>query len=112
MVYQVIADNRRDHPQFIVVRHEDLSTDPLKGYQELYDQLGLSFTPRAQKIIQRSSGAKNPKELSSSSRHSVRLDSQANLENWRHRLTANEIHCIRQATEEVAWLYYPDPGWK
>jgi hypothetical protein len=41
----------------------------------------------------------------------VKLDSRANLENWKRRLSSGEINLIRHATEEVAHLYYPEVDW-
>ncbi len=58
-----------------------------------------------------SSSSENPSELSRKKVHSVRLDSRANLHNWKHRLSAEEIARVRQLTEEVAYLYYPDVDW-
>jgi len=110
----VIARNEaiptdESHP--IVVRHEDLSLCPVEGFRVLYQTLGLDFTPEIQKKILASSSSENPKELSRRSAHSVRLDSQANLNNWKHRLTSAEITRIRQITEQTAASYYPESSW-
>jgi len=43
--------------------------------------------------------------------HETRLDSRANLENWKRRLTAEERARIRRVTEETASRYYPDEVW-
>ena len=102
---------KKDYPQFQIVRHEDLSVKPGEGYRALYTALGLNFTPQAERIILSSSSADNPVELSKRAVHSVRLDSQANLHNWKRRLTPEEITRVRQLTEEVAARYYPDLDW-
>jgi hypothetical protein len=99
------------HPDFIIVRHEDLSGDPVPGYRQLYSSLGLEFTPRVEKIILNSSSSENPAELSRNKRHDVRLDSRASVRNWKKRLTAEEIARIREVTEEVSLLYYSDADW-
>ncbi len=100
-----------------VVRHEDLSLEPLQGFRELYDRLDLSFTNRAQATILSSSNSENPQELpqysgAHKSVHGTRLDSRANLQNWKRRLSAEEISRIRQLTESVAVRYYPDFTWE
>lgn len=112
MVYQVVQQLQTRYPQFVLVRHEDLSLQPLEGFRSLYQALGLDFSARAQEIILSSSSSENPKELARSSRHSVRLDSQANLNNWKRRLSAEEINRVRQYTEDIAIQYYPDIGWE
>jgi hypothetical protein len=111
IIYRVIMQYRLERPDFQIVRHEDLSLDPVKGYQTLYSNLGLRFIPRVEQAILKSSSSDNPKELSKHSTYSVRLDSQANLINWKKRLEPQEIVRIRNITEETASFYYPDLGW-
>ena len=111
IIYQVVADYRKQHPQFIVVRHEDLSLDSLGSYRTLYTELGLPFTPAVENAILTSSSSDNPKEGSKRSIYTVRLDSQANLHNWKRRLTPEEIRRVRQLTEEIACQYYPELSW-
>jgi hypothetical protein len=110
-VYQVVDNMRQKFPQIQVVRHEDLSLDPLSSYRALYDSLELNFTPAVQKAIQQASSAENPKEVSQKKIFSTHLDSRANLENWKRRLTPQEVGRVRQMTEPVAALYYPDFTW-
>ncbi|MCL4528961.1 MAG: sulfotransferase [Chloroflexi bacterium] len=111
MVYRVVHADRERIPSIRVVRHEDLSLDPIVGYQTLYGELGLEFTPRVQRTILNSSSSENPTELSRKKVHSVKLDSRANLDNWKRRLSSEEIARIHAITGEVAHLYYPEASW-
>jgi hypothetical protein len=111
MIYRVVHTDRERIPSIQIVRHEDLSLDPITGYRKLYDALALNFTPHVEQIILNSSSSENPTELSKNKTHSVKLDSRANMENWKKRLSADEITRIRRATEEVAHLYYPEVDW-
>jgi len=111
MIYHSVHSSRELNPGFIIVRHEDLSRDPIHGYRKLYGSLGLDFTPRVEKIILNSSSSDNPAELSRRKTHSVKLDSRASVENWRKRLTEEEIRRVRDMTEEVSHLYYSDSDW-
>jgi hypothetical protein len=113
MVYALVAECRRRFSQVRVVRHEDLSLDPLQGYRLLYDDLGLAFTPRVEGAILDSSSSENPKELSKQRTHAVRLDSRANLSNWKRRLAPEEIARLRWMTGEVAAEYgYTNSDWE
>ena len=112
MIYQVVDDFRTRFPHFIVVRHEDLSLDPVSGYRELYTTLGLDFTDRVKQAILQSSSSDNPKELSKRAVHSVQLDSRANMENWKRRLSSEEIERIRCLTQDLANRYYPELAWE
>jgi hypothetical protein len=110
MIYWVVTQYNQNLPQSQIVRHEDLSLDPLQGFSKLYKSLGLPFTSRAQKKILKSSSSENPTELSERA-HAVNLDSRANLNNWKHRLEPEEVQRVRQLTGVVADLYYPDEDW-
>ncbi len=111
MIYRSVHTTREQHPDFILVRHEDLSLDPISGYRVLYTSLGLEFAPRVEKIILNSSSSENPRELSRRTVHRVKLDSRANLDNWKKRLTAGEIERVRTMTEGISKLYYSDAEW-
>lgn len=112
IIYRFVHSTRESFPQFQVVRHEDLSLDPLGGYQTLYTQLGLNFTERVKSTIQNSSSSENPAKLAKNKTHSVRLDSRANLDNWKKILTSEEIARVRKMTEGVSEFFYSDEEWK
>lgn len=112
IIYQVVAELQQRFPQIHVVRHEDLSLDPLGSFGNLYKALSLTYTARAQEKIRASSASENPKEGSQRNAFAVRLDSRANLSNWKKRLTPDEIERIRSITETVAARYYSDYDWE
>jgi hypothetical protein len=119
MIYRVVHASLRQaqdsarqwNPSIQVVRHEDLSLDPVAGYRALYQFLNLKFTPQVETKILNSSSSENPGEVSQKKVHAVKLDSRANLDNWKRRLTSDEIARVRRVTEEVAHLYYPEVNW-
>jgi hypothetical protein len=112
MIYHVVGDYRDHIPDLHVVRHEDLSLDPVEGYRTLYASLGLKFTSTAQKSIVKSSSSQNPPETSISSVHATKIDSRSSLSNWKRRLTSDEIARIRMLTNDVASLYYLEEDWE
>ena len=111
MIYRVVARMINLYPSFIVVRHEDLSRDPVSGYRDLYAALDLDFTPKVEQAIVGASSSDNPTELSKKKAHAVKLDSRANLDNWKKRLQAGEIARIREITGKVSNLFYSDEEW-
>jgi hypothetical protein len=111
MIYWVVPQYQRNLHHSQLVRHEDLSLNPIQGFSKLYEVLDLPFTSQVQQEILRSSSSDNPQELSNRA-HAVRLDSQANLNNWKHRLTPEEIHRVRQLTGDVAAGYYSEEDWE
>jgi hypothetical protein len=112
MLYKMVGSLREKHPDFIVIRHEDISIDPLGQFEQLYKTLGLDYSSQVQRIIQSSSSVRNPKEVSQRKVHSVQVDSQANVKNWQQRLSESEIEWVRYLTRDVAPLYYSDEDWQ
>ena len=111
MIYRSVHSALKLFPDFKLVRHEDLSLDPVAGYKSLYDSLGLTFDDKVRDTILNSSSSENPTELSKKKVHSVKLDSRANMSNWKKRLTSEEITRIRKLTEDVSHLFYADDEW-
>ncbi len=111
LIYRFIDSLRDDFPQFQIVKHEDLSLNPVGGYRALYAALGLDFTPRVESIIQNSSSSENPTRLPRGKTHSVKLDSRANLANWKKHLAPEEIDRIRAVTQGVFERFYPNADW-
>ncbi|MGH3134044.1 MAG: sulfotransferase [Gaiellaceae bacterium] len=111
MMYDYVARARGASDALHVVRHEDLSLSPVATFRELYAALGLGFTSRVEKVVRRTSSPRNPKELAIDEPYAVRLDSRANLENWKQRLTPDEVRRIRDITAHVARHYYSEESW-
>ena len=111
MIYRTVHTTGQLNRRLIILRHEDLSRDPVSGFRDLYAALGLDFTHHAEEIIRNSSSSENPRELSRNKTHSVKLDSRAHVDSWRTKLTADEINRIREITEDSTRLFYPDINW-
>jgi hypothetical protein len=123
VIYGTVAAYRTEIDGLEVVRHEDLSAEPVPAFAALYGRLGLRFGPDAERAIlaATSAGSGWPGASTSPRKASVRgamrwslsgggvsktaarrLDSRANLQVWRERLTPEEIARIREATADVA----------
>ncbi|HEV3399869.1 MAG TPA: sulfotransferase [Actinomycetes bacterium] len=110
VIYGTVAAYQKELPGLEVVRHEDLSADPVPAFQGLYGRLGLPFGPGAERAILAATSAGSG---GGAMRWSVsgggvsktaarRLDSRANLGVWRERLTDEEVARIRELTADVA----------
>lgn len=111
MIYASVHSTFQLNPDLIIVRHEDLSRDPINGYRDLYEKLGLDFSSRVEKFILNSSSSENPKELSKKKTHSVKLDSAANVQSWKKRMPEEDVKRIREITQGISHLYYSDEEW-
>ncbi len=111
IVYYVASKLALENPKVQIVRHEELSRHPEIEFQKLYAHLELPFSEKARRGIRRATQEKNPSELSMRSIYSTKLDSAANLRNWRKRLSNEEIARIWEITKDVASNYYTDEDW-
>jgi hypothetical protein len=113
VIYATVAGYRAEIPGLEVVRHEDLSADPVPAFAALYDRLGLPYGPAAERAILAATSAGTG---GGAMRWSVaaagvsrtaarRLDSRANLQVWRERLTPEEVAAVRERTADVAGAF-------
>jgi hypothetical protein len=109
IVYGHVAFERERDRSIHLVRHEDLSANPLDEYERLYHLLDLSFTEKAKRTVARFTSARRRTEVSARRPFDVRpLDSHANLGNWRHRLSDEDVERIVAATRDAARAFYPE----
>lgn len=107
----VVQRYERDHPSWNILRYEDLATDPVSGFQDLYTAVGLPWEPKvAAQIAERTSVAQ-PGEVASSSRGGTDRNSRQAMWTWTRRLTEEQIARVRTATRDVAEHWYDDTAW-
>jgi hypothetical protein len=111
VIYATALRYRDRHPDWLFVRHEDLSRRPTTSFRDLYERLGLPFTPEVETKIESYSGLENPAEAEAGHVHQLRRDSRANIWNWIERLSPAEIEQVRRATAEVADVFYTPGDW-
>lgn len=107
----VVRRWRDDHPDWLVVRHEDLAADPERAFADMYAALGLSFSERVAAAIRVATSADNPADVSSDAQHALARDSRAIAAVWRSRLTPAQIDVVRTITGEVATAFYGADAW-
>lgn len=111
IIHYVIAQYQETHPKWIFIRHEDLSLDPLTGFQTLFKQLDLEFSSEIKATIVQYTNPDNPSELTETRPFELKRDSKSNIRNWQTRLSGAEIERIRNQVEEVSSKFYSDDDW-
>lgn len=111
LIHSTIADYRVQHPEWLVVRHEDLSRDPIQGFGAVFEALDLSYTEDVKDAIRRSTSRSNPVDREVNGRQFLTRDSRANVDNWRRRLTPTEVERVRARVADVSPLFYGDDEW-
>ena len=120
MIYGAVAKLRARHPELHVVRHEDLSLEPVHEFAELYRRLGMRFGEAAVRSIERATtGGGRERRVAWSlsktglSRTAYRpLDSRANATRWKSDLTAEELSRLRGLIGDAAAAFYGDHEWE
>jgi hypothetical protein len=111
VTYGLAARWRQLHPDWLFMRHEDLSRTPVDGFRKLHQALRLPFTRRAVSLIDEFSPSDGPTE--SPVKASIyKLNSRANIWNWTHRLTTHEIVAVRSIVQDVSSEFYSDADWE
>lgn len=110
LIYYVVSKYQKEHEDWVLLRHEDLSRDPLGGFEELYDRFHLQFSESTRQVIREHSDPSNPSEAPPVSRY-LKRDSRANIWNWKKRLRLSEIERIKEQVQDVSGQFYSDSDW-
>lgn len=108
--YSMVDHFRKEHPDWIFVRHEDLAVDPVGGFSSLFTALGLEFTEGTKDMIRLHTSSDNPVEFNGR-RDQSRRNSLETVNIWKKRLTPEEVLRIREGVDEVAQKFYGEESW-
>jgi hypothetical protein len=111
VIYTVVDRYRAEHPDWIFIRHEDLSTDPRAGFAGLAEQLGLARSDGFDRFVAETTSASNPADAGEGVVHALRRHSAASISTWHDRLSSEEVARVRSRTEAVAARFYADADW-
>ena len=110
-VYDVLDQFISKHPEWIIIRHEDVSLNPVEEFKKIYTQLDLDFTDKIKDKIIESSGGHNRVDAQTGKELDLNRDSQKLVKNWKKQLTQDEIDQIKEITRSVSDKYYSDQDW-
>ena len=103
----------------MVVRHEDLSKEPVPGFRSLFQRLGMPYSSAAHRAVIRATTGRSKErgwswQVSSAgvAKTAYRpLDARENVTKWKRRLSAAEVREINERTADVATHFYSDEDW-
>jgi hypothetical protein len=110
VIHHTIRDYRERHPDWLFRRYEDIGARPLPEFDRLYGELGLDFSPAAQRAISEHSKTTNPQEARDA--RVLKRDSRAAVRTWTTRLSPEEIDRVRRGTQGIAGAFYSDADWE
>ena len=81
-ITKIIIEYQKLYPNWLYIRHEDLSYDPINEFELLFKRLELSFSNKVKRFIQSTSSHSNPSEVSKKTKvHQLQRDSRKNIKN-------------------------------
>jgi hypothetical protein len=111
LIYSVVLTYQQAHPEWIFLRHEDVASDPVVYFESLFQNLGLDFSPRIRQVIEDYSNATNPANPRRGTARFGKRHSKALIQNWKQKLTPEEIARLRHKVGDVADAFYQDSEW-
>jgi hypothetical protein len=110
LIYSTILEYKEKHKEWLFLRHEDISREPIKYYTEIFEYLNLKFTDEIEKNILEYSNENNSKETPNG-KTILKRNSKANIKNWKNRLTTEEIDKVFENTKKIAQKFYEQQDW-
>ncbi|QHS23496.1 sulfotransferase family protein [Virgibacillus sp. MSP4-1] len=109
-IHKVLFDFIDNNPNFIVVRHEDISLNPIEQFRELYRELGIPFNDHITKTIKKytSSDIVVP---DMETINELKRNSASNVKSWKNSLSYEEIETVKKLTNGYWQRYYKNYDW-
>ncbi|HEX6301453.1 MAG TPA: sulfotransferase [Acidimicrobiia bacterium] len=111
ILYSIVAGYQNRHPEWVILRHEDLSVDPYRAFRDLFESVGLPFTEKTGRSIDRTTNHLNPVEALEGRLHHIKRNSRDNVSVWQRRLSPDETARVRDTTADVADRFYTASSW-
>lgn len=109
--HETVHTYRRQHPEWITQRHEDLSIQYMEGFRRLYEKLGLHWGNAQKRAVETHCSPRN-RLVRGKVVHELRQNSRALTTAWMGSLQAGEIDRIRRITSPVWERFYSPGSWK
>lgn len=110
-LYSVLLTYLDGHPNWLVSKHEDLSSNPVAELRALYETLGLEWSATVEENVVRYTRCGNSVDAPKGTVHHLRRDSVANIARWKETLTAEEIARVYEITQPIFSSYYQNLDW-
>jgi hypothetical protein len=114
LIYHCVAGYQRRHADWLYLRLEDLSAEPVEMFGRIFEHVGADFTERIGQVVGEFTSPDNPKQARGIGRlkgRTLKRSSKASAKSWKKKLSEEEIQTVRSITEPVAENWYSDQDW-
>lgn len=94
-----------NHKEWLFVKNEELSLDPIGEYEKIFNYIELPFSDEVKSYIEESTNAKSGQETD------LVRDSRKNVDKWKQILSPSEIEFVKSFTKDVWVKYYTEKDW-
>jgi hypothetical protein len=103
---QLFRDRR---PDWLFMRLEDLGREPLPGFGEIFDHVGVPLDEAVRARIVAHSNADNPDQVGDMA--STKRNSAESVVAWKRKLSDEQVERIREGVEPLADAFYGTDDW-
>jgi hypothetical protein len=108
--HHIIKQYMEKYPQWLYIKHEDLSLNPVEEFKKIYKTFNLPFSESVESEIRRHTQKKG-NDLGTEV-HVLERDTKKNIDRWKETLTQKEIEYIRNHTQEISGCFYAEETWE
>lgn len=109
IIYTAVHKLLEKNSGLLLIRHEDISLNPLAEFSKIFRFLGLDLSDTVAKEIARTTSAENITEARRQN-HTV-INSKENVKAWQRRLNSDEIARVKTGTRCTWEKYYSVDDW-
>lgn len=111
-LYSVLLQQAGEGPNWLILRHEDLSSEPVDRFRELYGQLALPWSGKVERRVRRWTESKNAAEAAPGRVQQFRRDSRQLHALRMEMLEPKERKRVFEITGEVAGNWYDEQSFR
>ena len=111
VIYRVLHMYVERNPDWILVKHERLSLQPVPAFKSLFSQLSIAYDDQVEAGIIDHTAPSNPVDAPGNVAEHLKRDSAANVKRWKSFLSADQVSKIRNVVEPLSHLYYCEDEW-
>jgi hypothetical protein len=109
ILHHAIRRYQAEHPDWLFVRHKDLSVRPRSAFEQVFKHVGLSYGDDIRRRIRDDTKPENTNHEKGV--FDTKRSSAENIWIWKDRLSREEQDRIREGTVDIAQHFYDDEDW-
>jgi len=98
------------HPDWMVVKHEDLIAEPDAKFKKVFNHYGLDYSNKVDSFLNKTVSERNPQEVTKTV--NIYRDTSSIGKLWKKRLSSDEIVKIRNGVADYYYHFYGDSDWQ